>query len=88
MNIEAHNEDLFFALLKNELSENIMLMPNGELLQLVNLSLNGEWVTVKAILSAMMGIPEDDFELSMKEIHKECLEIEDSSKLTITTEKS
>ena len=86
MNSEIHNEDLFFALLKNELSENIVLMPNEELSQLVSLSLNGKWVAVKAILSAMMGIPEDDFALSIEEINKECLEHEHLTKLTTNTQ--
>lgn len=86
MNSETHNNDLFFALLKKELSENIMLMPDGELSQLVSLSLNDEWVAVKAILSAMMGIPEDDFALSIEEINKECLEFENLTKLTTNIE--
>lgn len=75
MNFPTPNRELFFSLVKRELSENIMHIPDEELSQLLDLSLDDQWIAVKAIMAAMMGLPDEDFEAAIEEIHKESLEI-------------
>lgn len=75
MNFPTPNRELFFSLVKRELSENIMHIPDEELSQLLDLSLDDQWIAVKAIMAAMMGLPDEDFEAAIEEIHKESLEV-------------
>lgn len=75
MNFPTPNKELFFSLIRRELSENIMHLPDEELSQLLDLSLDDQWIAVKAIMAAMMGLPDEDFEAAIEEIHEESLEI-------------
>lgn len=75
MNFPTPNRELFFSLIRKELSENIMNVSDAEISELLDLSLDDQWIAVKAIMAAMMGVPDEDFESTIEEIHKESLEV-------------
>jgi hypothetical protein len=86
MNFPTPNRELFFSLIRKELSENIMNVSDAEISELLDLSLDDQWIAVKAIMAAMMGVPDEDFEFTIEEIHKESLEVTQPYKVLRTEE--